>query len=183
MSSSGAMEHPAGGRGGAGRPARCRRRMRGSSFEPHRASSDARLFQRYSLSFAGVVESLGGSIEAHEAARLLIPERQAQRREALAEGHNGSAMEHGVLGMASPEVVVRNTRAEMVHVMKADAAGGPFQECRQLEIGASLDRRLCVVPMTMDFPIRTFELMLHEEEPEPGHRREVVRGQIHKEHA
>src|SRR5689334_9747036 len=113
--------------------------------------SDARLLKRYSLSLGRVVTGLGGAIEAHELTRFLIPQRQPKRGEALAKRDDGGAMKHRVLGVASPKVVIRNARAEVVHVMKADAAGEPLQDRRKLEVRAALDRRRGVVPVSVIF--------------------------------
>src|SRR5690348_11762741 len=89
-------------------------------------------------------------------------------------------MEHRVFRMTTPKVVVGNSRAKMVDMMEPDAAGHPFQEGGKLEIGASLDRGPSVVPLGVVLPIRPLELMLHEEEPQPGNRRDVVRGQVNE---
>jgi len=145
--------------------------------------SDARLFKRYSLFLPRVVLDLGRSIEANETTRVFIPERKAQRGEALPERHDGGTMKHRVLGVASPKIVVRNAGAEMVHVMKADTAREPLQNRWKLEVRAPLDRRLGVVPVSVVLPVRTLELVLHEEQPEACHRREIVRGQVDEQDA
>ena len=46
----------------------------------------------------------------------LVPELESHGMEAAAEGENGNLLEHGVLIVGSLEVVVGNSRVEMVDV-------------------------------------------------------------------
>jgi len=63
------------------------------------------------------------------------------------------------------EVIVRNRRAQVMDVMKADVAGKPLQDFWQLVEGASLERSRAVIPIGAAFPMNVFELVLDVKEP------------------
>jgi len=66
------------------------------------------------------------SIERHKPTGVLIPQRQPKRREAPPKCNDGCAVKHRILIVALLEIVVRNSRAEMVHVMEANASRDPL---------------------------------------------------------
>ena len=66
-------------------------------------------------------------VERDESTRLFVPERKAQRGKALSQRDHGRAMKDRILVVTLLEIVVRNPRAEMMYVMKADAACDPLQ--------------------------------------------------------
>src|SRR5437868_12434647 len=92
-------------------------------------------------------------------------------------------MEYGVLLVTLLEIVVRYPGSEMVHVMEADTAGHPLQQCRELEIRTASDCGRGVVPMLVIFPVRILELVLHEEEPESRGDGDVESGQVDQQDA
>src|SRR5256885_5706792 len=125
----------------------------------------------------------GGLLESDEAPGVFIPERQSKRRKALPQRDDGRTMENRVLLVTLLQVVVRNARAEVMDVVIADAPRHPSQERRQREVRASCDRRRAIIPVLVFLPVRSFELMLHEKEPEAGHHRDVVGRQVAQRHA
>src|SRR5436309_10893877 len=92
-------------------------------------------------------------------------------------------MKQRILIVTRLEIVVRNSRTEMVHVMESYAAGNPLQPSRESEKGASRNGGRGVVPMLVVLPVRILELMLDEEEPQPGRNGHVVRRQIDEKDA
>ena len=75
-------------------------------------------------------------------------------------------MKYGILFVTLLEIVVRNPRTEMVHVMETDAARHPLQHRWEAEKGASRNGSRAVIPMLVVMPVRILELVLHEEEPQ-----------------
>ena len=63
-------------------------------------------------------------------------------------------------------MVVGNTRAQVVDMMKPDVAGEPLQDSWQLIKGTALKRRCGVIPVLGPRPIGALELMLHVEQPQ-----------------
>lgn len=122
-------------------------------------------------------------VERDEPTRVFIPEREAQCGEALAQRHDGRAMKYGILVVTLLKIVVRNPRAEMMDVMKADAARNPLQNAGETEKGASRDGGGSVIPPLVLFPICTLELVLHEEEPEARGDGEIVGRQVDEKDA
>ena len=92
-------------------------------------------------------------------------------------------MEHWILIVTLLKIVVRNPRAEMMYVMKADAARDPLQNAWEAEIGASRDGGGGVIPLLMPLPVRPLELVLHEEEPEARGHGEIVGRQLDEKDA
>jgi hypothetical protein len=58
------------------------------------------------------------------------------------------------------KMVIGDTRAQVVDMVKADVAGKPLEKPGQLVIRAPLKRRPLVVPLTAAFPVDAFELVL-----------------------
>src|SRR5712664_657252 len=67
--------------------------------------------------------------------------------------------------MAFLEMIVRDRRAEVMYVMKADVPRKPLQYFRQLIERTSLERSSAVIPIRTAFPMNIFELMLHVKQP------------------
>ena len=63
--------------------------------------------------------------------------------------------------MARLQVVVGDTRAEMVDVMIADVAREPLQQAGQLVIRTAGHRGHRIIPLFVPLPINPFILMLH----------------------
>jgi len=70
--------------------------------------------------------------------------------------------------VASLQVVIRDARAEMMNVMKADIARKPLKYFGKFVKGASFKRCLCVIPIITSFPVDTIKLVLHIEQPNTG---------------
>ena len=68
--------------------------------------------------------------------------------------------------MCALEVVVRNPRIQVVHVMQADVAREEPEHPRQLEVRASPQRRVGVFPAARALPVGLLELVLHVEQPD-----------------
>ena len=67
--------------------------------------------------------------------------------------------------MAFLQMIIRDRRAEVMDVMKADVARKPLQYFRQLVEGTSFERSSAVIPVRTAFPMNIFELMLHVKQP------------------
>jgi len=67
--------------------------------------------------------------------------------------------------MAFLEVIIRNGRAEVVDVVKADVAGKPLEDFRQFIERAALERGSAVIPISAAFPVDVFELVLDVKQP------------------
>jgi hypothetical protein len=71
----------------------------------------------------------------------------------------------------------------MMHVMESDASGHPLEDGGELEIRAARNRGGGVVPALVLLPIRSLELVLHEEEPDPCRDGEIVGRQVDEKDA
>ena len=106
--------------------------------------------------------------KANQLTPLLIPKAKSQRFETLKESYGLDLLEERVGFVASLEVVVRNSSAEMMNVMEPDIAREPLKNPRELVEGAALESRFGVIQIVASFPINPFKLMLDVEEPYAG---------------
>ena len=67
--------------------------------------------------------------------------------------------------MAFLEMIIRDRRAQVMYVMKADVARKPLQNFRQLVEGTSLERSIAIIPISAALPMNIFELVLHVKQP------------------
>ena len=70
--------------------------------------------------------------------------------------------------MALLEVIVRDARAEVVNVVKADVSGEPLENFWEFVKRAALECCGGKIPIVFALPVNTFELVLHVEEPDAG---------------
>jgi len=70
--------------------------------------------------------------ESYESLPLLVPESIAQRFEARWQRDGPDSLEIWVCVMTALEVVIRDARTQMMNMMKADIAGKPLQDFREL---------------------------------------------------
>ena len=77
-------------------------------------------------------------------------------------------MEKRIGVVASLQVVIRDARAEVMNVMKADIPRKPLKYFGKFVKGASFKRCLCVIPIITSFPVDTIKLVLHIEQPNTG---------------
>ena len=66
-------------------------------------------------------------------------------------------------------------------MVEPDVAGEEAEDPRELEVGASLKRRLVEAPRVARLPVGVLELMLHVEEPDPGRACEQQRRALHQQ--
>ena len=104
--------------------------------------------------------------KAHKLALFFIPQVQPQRLKARPERDGGHIHELGVLLHTALERVVRDARAEVMNMVKADIAGEPLEHLGQLEIRAAAQRGGGVVPFFVLGPVGAFELVLDVEHPD-----------------
>ena len=63
---------------------------------------------------------------------LFIPETESERFQAPQQRDGFDGLKQRLRFVAFLQVIIRNARAEMMNVMKADIAGKPLQDSRQL---------------------------------------------------
>jgi len=102
--------------------------------------------------------------EAHESPPLLVPESKGQRLEARWQRDGFDSLEVRVCVMAALEMVIRDARTQVMNMMKADIAGKPLQDFRELIEGTAVKRGARIVPILSPRPVCAFELVLHVEE-------------------
>lgn len=105
--------------------------------------------------------------EAHESASLLIPEMIRNQFQAGKKRDWFYLTEHQMRIVAALEIVVRNSRTQVVDMMIADVSCEPLQDLRQTIKRATLQRSSQKVPLFAPFPIGAVELMLDVKEPHP----------------
>src|SRR6266404_2532821 len=88
-----------------------------------------------------------------------VPEAEGQRFEARKERNRLHRLEEGFGAMTLLQMIIRDARAQVMNVVKADVARKPLQHFRQLVKGASFQRRLAVVPAGAALPMSVFELV------------------------
>src|SRR5829696_980258 len=69
---------------------------------------------------------------------LRVPELQAERLNAAADGDHGRTPEHRVRLVRLAQPVVRDLRAQVVDVVEVGVADAPGDRTRKIEIGAAL---------------------------------------------
>ena len=67
--------------------------------------------------------------------------------------------------MAFLQMIVRDRRAQVMDMMKADVPRKPLQYFRQLVERTSLERSSAVIPISTALPMNIFELVLHVKQP------------------
>ena len=103
---------------------------------------------------------------ADQPAPLFIPETEGEGLQAGEQRDGFDGLEQWLRLMAFFEVIIGNSRAEMMDVVKADVAREPLQYLRQFVERTALQRRSRVVPFIAAFPVHSLELMLDIEQPE-----------------
>jgi hypothetical protein len=103
--------------------------------------------------------------EPDELTALFVPEAEGQRFEALKESDRLDLLEERICIVTALEIVVRNTGAEMMNMVKADIPGKPLQDLGQFVKRTAFERSFCVIPVFAAFPVNAIELMLHIEQP------------------
>src|ERR1043165_5094981 len=106
-----------------------------------------------------------GRAVADELLAAFVPKAKGEGFEAGKEGDGFDGLKERFGAMAFLEVIVRNRRAQVMDVMKADVAGEPLQDFRQFVEGASLERSRAVIPIGAAVPMKVFEWVLDVKEP------------------
>ena len=112
-------------------------------------------------------ETTASPRKAPEGFPLLVPQLQAKRIDAAAHRDDRRAREHRLLIMGSPKAVVRDPRAEMVHVVVVGVPDRPGERVRELQEGAPLERGELEPPVARGLVIGPFVLVLDVEHPRP----------------
>src|ERR1022692_3869742 len=132
-----------------------------------RASAPARLFMLKPHRFELAV--------ADQPALLFIPETESERLQAAQQRDGFDGLKQRFCFVAFLQMVIRNARAEMMNVMKADVAGKPLQHFWQFVKRTAFQRRRGIIPLAAAFPKGALELMLPVKQPPPrraGHHQD-----------
>ena len=121
------------------------------------------------------------ALEADEFTFLLVPETESKAFKSFDEGEGLHILENLVGVVAGLEIVVRDTRAEVMDVVEADISGEPLEDFGKLVKGASFESGVREVPVVFAFPINAFELVLDVEEPDTGDRSDANGRQLNEE--
>src|SRR6185369_15155536 len=89
-------------------------------------------------SIALIAQNSGRAV-ADELLTAFVPKAIGEGFEAGKERNRFDGLKERFGAMAFLQMIVRNRRAEVMDVMKADVAGKPLQDFRQLVEGASLE--------------------------------------------
>ena len=98
--------------------------------------------------------------EAHELARSLVPEPEAGGAEAGEERDGFDSPEERMGLMASFQVVVENSDAQVMDVMVSDGGREPLEDLGQLVERTPLERRRGILPVLVALPVGVLELVL-----------------------
>ena len=106
--------------------------------------------------------------EANHLPVALIPKAKMEGFQARKQGHRFDGLEEWFGTLTPFEIVVRDSRAQMMDVVKTDVATEPLQDPRQFVVRTPVERRVSVIPLLCPFPIHALELMLDVKEPDAG---------------
>ena len=106
------------------------------------------------------------SPETDHSAVCFIPETKSECFKRSSDINDFYFAEDVVFIMTTLQVVIRNPGAQMMYMMKANVAGEPVKDCRQLQERASFYCSCFIVPFFSSFPGCIFVLMLHVKEPQ-----------------
>src|SRR5512138_2350193 len=87
-------------------------------------------------------------------------------------------MEDRILAMALFQLVVRDLRAEVVDMVKADITREPLQDFRQFIEGAALHTCREEIPIGMTLPVARGKVMLNIEQPDTGRSSDQQNGKL-----
>ena len=141
----------------------------GPSFSPGRRSlaNDRCLSRNYGLLWPAVAlwpSGFGGFI-ADQFSASFIPQAKGKGLQASAEREPFYRLEERLRLMGSLGAVVRNSRTEMMDMMKADVSAEPLKNFRKFVVRTALQGSLGKVPILSPLPVDIFKLMLHVEKP------------------
>ena len=105
---------------------------------------------------------------AHQLAPLFIPETEREGFKAGKQRYGFNRLKQRLRFVAFLEMIIRNARAEMVNVMKANVAGEPLQQFGKFVKRAAIQRGRGVIPILAAFPVNSLELMLNIKQPHPN---------------
>ena len=111
----------------------------------------------------------------------LVPKPKLNGLEAVEESEFGGVLEEGMGMVAALQVVVWNTRVEVVDVVVADVSRKPLENPWEVVVAAPGHGGGRVVPILTGGPIRVLELMLDVEQPETKERSDGHHGQLDDE--
>src|SRR5436190_16288077 len=98
--------------------------------------------------------------KADRLSSLLITQAKGEGFETRKQGYRFHVVEKRMRLVAALEIVIRNSRAQMVNVVESDVAREPLQDLGQLVKRAALQRRSCEIPILTPLPINSLKLML-----------------------
>ena len=111
----------------------------------------------------------------------LVPKPKLNGLEAVEESEFGGVLEEGMGMVAALQVVVWNTRVEVVDVVVADVSRKPLENPWEVVVAAPGHGGGRVVPILTGGPIRVLELVLDVEQPETKERSDGHHGQLNDE--
>src|SRR5678810_103142 len=92
---------------------------------------------------------------------LLVPKPEGERSEAGKKGYGLYLLEERMRTVAPFQVIVRNSGAQVMNMMKPNVPGKPLQDLRQLIKRTPLEGGVGVVPLVRAFPVHSLELVLN----------------------
>ncbi len=101
--------------------------------------------------------------------------------EGILEGNRGGHLHQVHLLLHLGQEVVGDLGGQVVDVVEADVPGEPLEHLGELQVGASLHGRLQVLPAGVVLPVDILKLVLHVEEEDADHSRQVLDGQVDEE--
>src|SRR4051812_29878245 len=100
-------------------------------------------------------------LEAHQALALFVPEREPDRGEGRAQAKRRFFLKGRHRLVAAVQTIIRDSRREMVDVVKSDIAGEPMKDLRQLQDGRAFQGGAGEAPLALPRPVRFIEAMLN----------------------
>jgi len=118
----------------------------------------------------------GNVAKPHQFLVLLVPKTIAKGLQTRPQRDVLHRLEHRMGFVALLQVVVRNSRAQMVKVVEPDATAEPLEDARQLVERRPLECVSNVTPLLVVLPIGVLELVLYIEKPNAGRARDNYDG-------
>ena len=119
--------------------------------------------------------------EGDEPLRPFVPKNPPHAAEALQECKPPDGSKLRVILQHVWQSVVRDTAAEMVHMVHPDIGSEPAQDARQVVMRAAVQGRLMKIPALVTGPEGILELVLDIEQPDANGAREKRDRQLHQQ--
>src|SRR5918997_168423 len=98
--------------------------------------------------------------EGHEPPAVGVPELESRGAQPVPQGERRDVVENRILVVRALEVVVRDLRGQVVHVVEPDVAREELERLRQAEVRASAQGGVGVAPALRALPVGVLKLVL-----------------------